>query len=344
MHVDGPRQTHHPVDHRAAGQLRPARPPAGAEDELGGVLCAGELHEGGGDVVAGGLVVGAAHLLQQPALVVDGLAAAHQPVVGPHVHAQQLAVRPTGDAARPPHQCVSAGGSGDGHDHPLACLPGLGDAVALAVLLERIVDAVGHPQQCQLPQGREVAGAEVVGEGGVDLLGGVDVAVRQAPAQSLGGHVHQLDLVGGPDDLVGQGLPLLHAGDPLDHVVDRLEVLDVDRRDHVDAGVEQHLDVLPALGVARARHVGVRQLVDQRHVRPPGEHGVEIHLLEGGPPVLDHVAGDHLDFADLLGGVRPAVRLDVADHDVGAALLAAAALVEHGERLAHARRGPEVDA
>ena len=86
---------------------------------------------------------------------------------------------------------------------------GLGDAVALAVLLQGVVDPVGDPQQRQLAQRRQVAGAEVVGQGGIDLLGGVDVAVGHPAAQRLGRHVDQLDLIGGPDDLVGQGLALL---------------------------------------------------------------------------------------------------------------------------------------
>ncbi len=38
-----------------------------------------------------------------------------------------------------------------------------------------------------------------------------------------------------------------------------------------------------------------------------------------------------------------AVGLDVGDDDVGAALAAAVAFVEHGERLADAGRGAEVD-
>jgi hypothetical protein len=42
-------------------------------------------------------------------------------------------------------------------------------------------------------------------------------------------------------------------------------VLHVQGGEHVDAGVEQLLHVLPALGVARARRVGVRELVDQQH-------------------------------------------------------------------------------
>ena len=116
--------------------------------------------------------------------------------------------------------------------------------------LERVVDPVGGPQQRQLAQRVEVAGAEVVRQGGVDLLGRVDVAVGQAPPQRLGGHVLQLDLVGRADDGVRHGLALRYAGDLLDHVVDRLQVLDVDGGDDVDPGSQQLLDVLPALGVA----------------------------------------------------------------------------------------------
>ena len=56
------------------------------------------------------------------------------------------------------------------------------------------------------------------------------------------------------------------------------------------------------------------------------------------------LARDDLEVADLLGGARPAVRLDEADDDVGAALVPAPALVEHRERLADAGRGAEVDA
>ena len=37
----------------------------------------------------------------------------------------------------------------------------------------------------------------------------------------------------------------------------------------------------PALGVARPGHVGVGQLVDERHLGPAGQHGVDVDLLEG---------------------------------------------------------------
>jgi hypothetical protein len=216
--------------------------------------------------------------------------------------------------------------------------------VAVAVGLQLVVDPAGHPQDGQLAQGAQVAGAEVVGQRGVDALGRVDVAVGHAAPQRLGSHVDQLDLLGGPHHLVGDRLARPHAGDALDHVGDRLEVLDVERGDHVDARVQQHLDVLEALGVAGAGDVGVGQLVHQRHLGPAGQHCVEVHLRQHRPPVLDHAAGHHRQVALLLGRLDPTVRLHEADHHVGAALPAAAPLVEHGEGLAHARSRAQVDA
>ncbi len=109
--------------------------------------------------------------------------------------------------------------------------------------------------------------AEVVGQRGVDPLGRVDVAVGEPAPQRFRCDVDQLDLVGGADDLVGHLLLLLDAGDLRDDVVEALQVLDVDGRDHGDAGVEQFLDVLPAFRVLAARGVGVGQLVDQHHLR-----------------------------------------------------------------------------
>ena len=76
-----------------------------------------------------------------------------------------------------------------------------------AVVLQRLVDLVGDPEQGQLAQRGEVADPEVVAQRGVDLLGRVDVAVRHPPPQRLGRHVDQLDLVGGAHDGVGHASP-----------------------------------------------------------------------------------------------------------------------------------------
>ena len=115
------------------------------------------------------------------------------------------------------------------------------------------------------------------------------------------------------------GLALLDAGDLLDHVVHRLEVLHVHRRDDVDPGGEDLLDVLPALLVARTGHVGVRELVDQRDLRRARDDRVDVHLLELRAAVRHRAPRDDLEAADLRLGVRSTVGLDEPDHDVGAA-------------------------
>ena len=101
--------------------------------------------------------------------------------------------------------------------------------------------------------------------------------------QVVGRQIDQLDVVGLVEYLVRQGLALPHAGRLVDEIVQALEVLDVDRRPDVDAGVEQLLDVLPALRVPRCRlaagEIGVGELVHQENGGVPGERGVEVELL-----------------------------------------------------------------
>ncbi len=228
------------------------------------------------------------------------------------------------------------------HD-PLAGLPGALDAVLGPVPLQALVHLVGQPEQGQLPQGGEVAGAEVVGQRGVDLLRRVDVPVRHPAAQRLRGDVDQFDLVGGPDHGVRHGLPLRHASDLLDHVVEGFQVLDVDVGDDFDPRGQQFLDVFPALGVPRSRHVGMRELVDQRDLGPAGQHGVEVHLLERPAPVGDRGPRDDLQPVQQHGGVRAAVRLHEGHHHVGAALRPPVPLAEHVEGLPGTRRRAQVD-
>ena len=107
------------------------------------------------------------------------------------------------------------------------------------------------------PCGRSCAAARSACCGQVDLAG------LQPLQQFVGRQVDHHHLVGLVEQPVGHGLPDADAGDAADDVVQALQVLHVHRRPDVDAGVEQLLDVLPALGVARARRVAVRQFVEQ---------------------------------------------------------------------------------
>ena len=215
-------------------------------------------------------------------------------------------------------------------------LVGLGAAAAA-------VDQVGDLGQRDLAQPGQVGRREEVLQGPLGPLGRVDLAGLQPLEQVLGRDVDVDDLVGLGQHAVGEPLLDLHAGGPLDLVVEALQVLDVDRGDHVDPGAEQVLDVLVALGVAAAGGVGVGQLVDQADGRPAGQDRVEVHLAEGDAAVLDRPRRDDLQVADLLGGLGAAVGLDEADRDVDALLLEPVPLAEHRVGLAHAGRRAEVD-
>ncbi len=326
-------------------QLREPAAPGGAEDELGGVGAARELQERLDGRVADDLVEGAAQVFDEEPLAgeVAGVVGAGQAVAGGDVDRLELGAGAGGDAPGAADERVALGAAGQGDDDALLRLPDGGDVLVGAVPLELVLDLVGQPQQRDLAQRGEVADPEVVRQRGVDPLGRVDVAVEHAAAQGLGRDVGELDLVGAADDLVGDGLALRHAGDGGDDVAQRFEVLDVDRGDDVDPGVEELVDVLPALGVAGAGDVGVGELVDERDRGRARQDRVDVELLERGTAVVERAARDDLEPLQERGGGGPAVGLDEADHDVGAAPGAPVRLLERRERLPHARGGPEVD-
>src|SRR5450756_1359721 len=80
-------------------------------------------------------------------------------------------------------------------DDALARRPRCFDPMIVAIGRERVVVAIGEPEQGELAQRREVADPEVRGERGVDLLGPVDVAVGEPAAQGRWGQIDELNLV-----------------------------------------------------------------------------------------------------------------------------------------------------
>ena len=130
-------------------------------------------------------------------------------------------------------------------------------------------------------------------------------------------------------------------GDARHHVVDALEVLHVHRRQHVHARVQQLFHVLPALGVARARGVGVRQLVHEHEGRGAGQDAVQVELPERDAAVGDLPARQHLEPLQERLRLPPAVGLHHAHHHVHPFGLPLPGGLQHGVRLPHARHRPQ---
>ena len=102
VHVDGARQANDAIDDRAIDDLVPPRTVGPPRHDLGGVVGAGRLHEGGADVVARHAAILAPELFEQLTLGGDAVAAhlaraGRQAGAVDDVDSDQLAVGPLGD-------------------------------------------------------------------------------------------------------------------------------------------------------------------------------------------------------------------------------------------------------
>ena len=255
-------------------------------------------------------------------------------------HRQLL--RQQGGAA---HHVLAALARADAAQHCALGLPDPADGAVDAIGLDIVLDPIGGAAQGQLAQGHEVAAAKEIRRGAFGLRLAVDLAALQPRDQLLGRHVDQHDLVGAVEEGVGQGLVDANAGDAADHVVEALEVLDVERGPDVDAGGEQLFGVLPALGVARPRRVRMGQLVDEQERRVPGQCRIEIELGKDGTAGNgQRLARQDFKPLQLRRRVGAAMGLDDAGDDVDAGRPGGARRAEHGVGLADTRRRAEVDA
>ena len=126
-----------------------------------------------------------------------------------------------------------------------------------------LANLLGDLAQRDLAQRRQVLDLEEVVQRRVDPLDGVDLAGAQPLEQLLRREVDDHDLIGATEQRVRDRLAHADAAELGDLVVERFEVLNVDRGEHVDPGGQNILDVLVALGVLEPGRVGVGQLVDQ---------------------------------------------------------------------------------
>ncbi len=215
-------------------------------------------------------------------------------------------------------------------------------AALLAVAMGKVgIDPRGGRLHGQLAQRSQVGLAEEGIDGGARLFGHVDLALAQALQQFARRQVHQQQFVGFLQDPIGHGFAHLHAGDVADVVVEAFQVLDVDRGVDVDAGGEQLLDVLPALGVAAAGCIAVGQFVHQRQRGRVGEQAVEVHFFEGDATVDGALERLLRQTGEQCFGFGAAVGFDDADAQLDALAQLTLGGQEHGVGLADTRRGAE---
>ena len=299
--------------------LEPARAGRFADDDLGDVVGAGIGDEFVGDVAPGDRNRRCTQALGQPQMVGDAVALDIAEPLGARGldidrgprHAQAI-----GDPPCIANQPRRARRLADADQHPLTGRPRAGNRMLAHMRQQLLVDALGGAAQRQLAQRRQIAGREKVANRALGLLRHIDLALVQALDQILGREVDDFDVVGLVEHAVGHGLAHADSGDPGDHVVEALDMLDVQRREHVDAGGDQLLDIEIALGMAAARSIGVRQFIDKNELRAALQDRVEIHFGQEVALVLDLLPRNRLETVEQRLGLAPAMRLDDADDDI----------------------------
>ena len=219
------------------------------------------------------------------------------------------------------------GGLPDGFD-------GLIDAIGLNVAL----DPVRGASQRKFPQRHEVAFAEKMLGRTLRLVRHVHLSCLESRQQLIRRDIDQHDFVGRIEHLVGDGLPDTHVGYSAHHVVETFQVLHVERAEYVDTCRQQLIDILPALGVAHARHIGVRQLVNQNQLRMPRERCVQVEFDQRFSSIINGFGGQNFQAIEQGGGFRTAVGFHHADQHLAALGQKLARPDEHGVGLAHPGR------
>jgi hypothetical protein len=87
----------------------------------------------------------------------------------------------------------------------------------------------------------------------------------------------------------------------------------------------------------------VRQLVDDRHLRRPGDYGVHVHLLERHSAVRDLPARNYFHVPYLRGRLGATVGLDESHHDIDPPPAKIMRFLKHPDSLSHSRRRTDVD-
>ena len=87
------------------------------------------------------------------------------------------------------------------------------------------------------------------------------------------------DFFGLLEDPVGNGFTNAQACDLQDLVAKTGEILHVHGGEHVDASVEQNLNVLPAAGTLRSGRIGVSEVIDNANFGSALQNRGHVHFI-----------------------------------------------------------------
>ena len=153
------------------------------------------------------------------------------------------------------------------------------------------------------------------------------------PNDSLLATPNDFDFVRTPDERNGHGRIDVFSGDAFHLLAQLRDVLNVDGCNHLDPGVEEFLNILPAGWIPGPGRVIVSQTINEADGGMTFQNGEDINRGS----MIDWFERDHLQFPEQLLDLRRRLSLHSPDDHVLATLAAASGFVEHTEGFAHAR-------
>ena len=120
------------------------------------------------------------------------------------------------------------------------------------------------------------------------------------------------------------------------YIVEAFQMLDVQGTDDVNPLCKYVLDILVPFFIPAARHVGVRQFIDEDNLWFPGQNGINVHLLNDNPAVFLPPPGDNFQTFEKLGDVDPPVCFHKPHDHVDPLVLELVRFLEHSVGLTHA--------
>jgi len=109
------------------------------------------------------------------------------------------------------------------------------------------------------------------------------LSLGKAGKELVGRNVDQVDFIGTLEDRIRNRLPDDRSRNLRDGVGPALEVLDIERRVHVDPAVKKLLDIPVTFRMPGPRGICMSEFVDEDKFRLAGEYRIQIHLLDLRP-------------------------------------------------------------
>ncbi len=170
------------------------------------------------------------------------------------------------------------------------------------------------------------------------LLGNVDFTFLEPLDQIIGRQVDQFDGISTIEHCIRHCLTYADVRDLRNHVIETFDMLNIDGRVNVDAVTHQLFDIEITLWMAASFSIGVSEFVDQHDLRMSRNNGVDIHLAQHLPFILNLTARNDFQARQQRFGFFTTVGFDDTNNNVVTVLSASLALLEHLVGFAYAGR------